>query len=54
MWIITNDQTHICLLLLSSASAHYRVEDGAGHRRYIKHLQHGSADIERSESPESI
>ncbi len=38
-----------------AAPAHYSVEDDAGHHRVIKHLQHGSVDIEwSSESPEKI
>ena len=35
-----------------AAPAHYSMEEDAGHHRVIKHLQHGSADIERPEPPE--
>ena len=40
--------------LHAAGPAHYSVEDDAGHHQVIKHLQHGSADIERSESPEKL
>lgn len=40
-----------------AAPAHhsdYSVEDNAGHHRAVKHLQHGSAEVKRSESLEKI
>ncbi|KAI3375564.1 hypothetical protein L3Q82_003892 [Scortum barcoo] len=39
-------------LVQPAAPAHYSVEDDAGYHRVIKHLQHGPADVERSEPPE--
>jgi len=39
---------------LASVSVHYSVEDDAGQHRVIEHLQHGSANVEGSESPEKI